>query len=120
MRAPTTRTRPVVRARVQHTPGKMNKLEQSYAQELRIKLLAGEISDYKFEPIKLKLAPNTTYSPDFLVITNDGEMQLHEVKGYWEDDARVKIKVAAEMFWMFKFIAIQRDKSVWRYEEFGG
>jgi hypothetical protein len=27
----------------------------------------------------------------------DGQLQAHEVKGHWEDDARVKIKVAASL-----------------------
>lgn len=50
------------------------------------------------------------------------EMELHEVKGYWEDDARVKIKVAAEAFWMFRFIAIKarpkKEGGGWEIEEF--
>ena len=117
---PANRIRPSVTARERHTPGKMNKLEQAYEQKLKTRLLTGEIVDYKFEPMKLKLADNTTYTPDFLVITSDGEMQLHEVKGYWEDDARVKIKVAAAIFWMFRFVAVQREKVVWKYEEFKG
>lgn len=33
-----------------------------------------------------------------------GELEMHEVKGFWEDDARVKIKVAAS-FYPFSFIA---------------
>jgi len=111
---------PKVKARERHIPGKMNKLELDYAQRLKTRLLAGEIVDFKFEPMKLKLADNTTYTPDFMVITNEGEMQLHEVKGHWEDDARVKIKVAAAMFWMFKFIAVQRERTIWKFEEFKG
>ncbi len=116
----TSSVRPSVKARERHILGKMNKLEQAYEQRLKTRLLTGEIVDYKFEPMKLKLADNTTYTPDFLVITSDGEMQLHEVKGYWEDDARVKIKVAAAIFWMFRFVAVQREKVVWKYEEFKG
>ena len=38
---------------------------------------------------------------------SSGELQAHESKGHWEDDARVKIKVAAEKF-PFQFIAITK------------
>ena len=40
-------------------------------------------------------------------------------KGFWEDDARVKIKVAAEVF-PFRFVAITRSKDGWKEEDFGG
>ena len=32
------------------------------------------------------------------------QMEMHEVKGFWQDDARVKIKVAAQMY-PFRFLA---------------
>ena len=31
----------------------------------------------------------------------------HEVKGYWQDDAKVKIKVAAEMY-PLRFVAVRK------------
>ena len=34
----------------------------------------------------------TYYNPDYLVIY-PGHFEIHEVKGFWRDDARVKIKV---------------------------
>lgn len=36
----------------------------------------------------------------------DGVMEMHEVKGFWTDDARVKIKVAADQY-PFRFIAFK-------------
>ena len=36
----------------------------------------------------------------------DGTLECHEVKGHWEDDARVKIKCAAEKF-PFRFVAMK-------------
>lgn len=79
--------------------------------------MAGVVKHWEFEPIKLKLAERTTYTPDFLVVTDD-QVECHEVKAWWEDDARVKIKVAAEKYWFFKFVAITRLKGVWQYEDF--
>jgi len=98
--------------------GKMNKTEERYATMLKYRMLAGEIAWYAFEPLKLRLAKNTYYEPDFLVMTNEGYLEFHEVKGFWRDDARVKIKVAAEAFPFFRFVAVQYVKKAWKYENF--
>jgi hypothetical protein len=95
----------------------MNKTESAYAAHLELRKRAGEILDYRFEPLKLRLAPNTFYTPDFLVIT-PAQAEIHEVKGFWEDDARVKIKVAAESFPWFQFVAVMRKGSMWDIERF--
>ena len=59
--------------------------------------------------------------PDFMVMLADGQLQAHEVKGYWTDDARVKIKVAAALF-PIEFIAIKKkakkDGGGWEKEMF--
>lgn len=91
----------------------MNKLEAQYRDSLEMMARAGEIRSFMFEPVKLRLADRTTYTPDFMVIGNNDILELHEVKGFWEDDARVKIKVAAEMFPMFLFKAFTRKKGMW-------
>lgn len=100
-----------------HKRGQMNKLEAAYAARLESLKLAGEIADYRFECIKLRLADNTFYAPDFIVLRADGVFEVHEVKGHWEDDARVKIKVAAGLY-PFKFIAARKQKGAWVFEEF--
>jgi hypothetical protein len=94
----------------------MNKTEAAYDAHLwglRCRLYVW----HKFEAIALKLAKDTRYTPDFAVQTVSGIIELHEVKGFWRDDARVKIKVAAAMF-PFKFIAITRKGGEWKTEEF--
>ena len=97
--------------------GHMNKTETAYAQNLEIIKRAGEIAWYLFEGIKLRLADNTFYSPDFIVMAANGLIECHEVKGFWTDDARVKIKVAASIF-PFRFIAIKKSKQGWEEEAF--
>ena len=72
------------------------------------------------EAVKLRLADKTFYTPDFVVIRADGGIELHEVKGHWEDDARVKIKVAATQHPWFRFLAVKAGKTGWQYETFGG
>ena len=106
------------RARPQPIPGTMNKTEQAYASHLRTLMLAGEVNSYEFEPLKLRLADKTFYTPDFMVVRKDGLIELHEVKGFWEDDARVKIKVAAKQHWMFTFVGVQRKGAHWSLEAF--
>lgn len=96
-------------------PGTMNKLEEKYSLYLNGLKTTGEIIDYRYEAIKLRLADKTFYTPDFAVFYPD-RIELHECKGHWEEDARVKWKVAAEMHWMFKFVAIRWVKKQWEFE----
>jgi len=95
----------------------MNKTEAAYSHELEALRNVGEILWYKFEAVKLRLADNTFYSPDFAVMYKDGMLAMHEVKGFWEDDARVKIKVAASLS-PFTFVAVRRFGKGWEYEQF--
>lgn len=86
--------------------GQMNKTEALYAAHLNTLSFSGEVAWYKFEGMKFRLADNTFYTPDFCVMLTDGTVELHEVKGFWQDDAKVKIKVAADMY-PFRFIAVK-------------
>jgi hypothetical protein len=101
--------------------GEMNKTEAAYAAYLEMQRIGGMVAWYKFESVKLRLADKTFYSPDFAVMLSSGELQMHEVKGFWQDDARVKIKVAAELY-PFQFIAFQplpkKAGGGWKQEEF--
>ena len=114
------------RARVPRTPGLMNKAEARYALELTKQRQDGVISDWAYEPEKLRLADKTFYTPDFRVILPDGCVEFHEVKVYWkragrvgwEDDARVKIKVAAELH-PYVFVAVWLGANGYEYEYIG-
>lgn len=97
--------------------GEMNRTEQAYSDHLEIRKRAGELAWFRFEGLKFRLADNTFYTPDFSVMLANGEIELHEVKGYWQDDARVKVKIAAEMY-PFRFIAVKKNKTGWEYETF--
>lgn len=101
--------------------GVMNKTEALYAQELENRKFLGDVLWYKFEGVKFKLADNTHYNPDFAVMLENGQVEIHEIKGWWQDDAKVKIKVAASMY-PFRFIAIKakakKDGGGWSIEEF--
>lgn len=87
--------------------GQMNATEFEYYEVLGSRKFAGEIAWIKFEGLKLRLADNTFYTPDFAVMLTSGQMQCHEVKGHWQDDARAKIKIAADLY-PFEFIAVRK------------
>lgn len=98
-------------------PGQMNKTEAKYAALLELRKHAGEITWYKFEAINLRLADRTFYAVDFLVMLASGELEAHEVKGFFTDDALVKIKVAASIF-PFRFVAVKLVKKEWEFRDF--
>lgn len=95
----------------------MNDTEKKYAAHLELLKQGGVILKWWFECMNLRLGDNCFYMIDFLVLQSTGHLEVHEVKGYWTDDALVKIKVAAETF-PFRFVAIQRKKGEWITREF--
>lgn len=101
--------------------GQLNKTEAAYDKHLALMQHAGEIQWRKFEGLKLRLADNTFFTPDFAVMAADGVIECHEVKGFWQDDARAKIKIAADMY-PFRFIAVRvkpkKEGGGWEVETF--
>lgn len=100
-------------------PGVMNKTEERYFKNYILpEMEKGEIIDARYEEFTLKLAPSTTYTPDFWVQFKDGSAMFIEVKGgFTRDDARVKFKVAAEKFRAFRFKMVQLKNGVVIKEE---
>ena len=103
---------------------RQNKTEAAYDKRLWRLKLAGEIIDYRFEAWKLilvhgipKLRNEMSYTPDFLVVRSD-RFEFHEVKGYWKEDARLKIKMAAELYPWCRFFGVTLKNGIWRFEEF--
>ena len=107
-----------VRALGRLPTGTMNNLEKAYDAFLKAD---ATVVWHAFESIKLRLADGCFYTPDFLVMLTTGELEAREVKGHWQEDARVKIKVAASKF-PIRFIAVKprakRDGGGWSIEEF--
>ncbi|MEY2875893.1 MAG: hypothetical protein RLZZ373_3264 [Pseudomonadota bacterium] len=91
-----------VRALGRLKSGEMNKAETAYAE-----VLAGrsDVAWWKFEGVTLNIAPGVSYRPDFFVMLESGELQVHEVKGRWEDDAWRVFKVARDLY-PFDFLAM--------------
>jgi hypothetical protein len=80
------------------------------------------VSDYpaaniiKYEPIKLRIGERCWYTPDFLVVDEDGLCYFFEVKGghIW-DDSKVKFRAAQEQYPWFGFQMWQKKKGgLWK------
>lgn len=103
--------------------GEMNGLEKAFSSVLDERLAAGGIIRWDFEPIALRIAwphdgiRGSSYTPDFMVILSDGEVVFYETKGYWRDDAKVKLKVASERY-PFRFFVVTKKGGKWIEEEY--
>lgn len=115
-------------ARAAHVAGVPNATELEYARLfLEPRRLLGEIARYEFEPVTLALSERLprknrcSYTPDFRVTLPDGSYEYHEVKGYMEDDAWIKIKWACEKNPAIVFVlATRQRKGRWRIQRLGG
>jgi len=110
------------RGRTRQRQDGMNKTEARFASEVLTPLLhAGTITRWDYQPERLVLAKNTQYTPDFRVLLANGIVRFYEVKGFWEDDARVKLKLVAELH-PYEFVAVRWGKpptggpAQWMYE----
>lgn len=100
--------------------GKMNKTETAYAQRLAALKHDGQILDWRFHALRVRLADNTFYEPDFLVMTAARELQIHETKGSFTTQAgQTKIKLCAEVLPWFRVIKASHQKDgSWILQEF--
>lgn len=103
--------------------GTMNKTEAAYAALLDVDKAAGRIVDWKFHPMNVRLAANTFYEVDFLVLDADLRISIHEVKGeYTTDKGQMKIKLCAEALPWFKFLKVTKlslkNGGGWKIEEY--
>ena len=94
-----------------HVPDEMNKTEAKYANILFARRHCGEIVDYRFESVKIRLAEDKCWlTMDFAVWFPDGTVELIDVKGGGpaQEKNLIKLKVAADKYrglWRF---AIER------------
>lgn len=99
-----------------------NKSERAYDQYLDALYKQGRIAYHKFEAVTLRLGDDCRLTMDFLVIGPVGEVEFHDVKAKWksagkvriEDDARVKLSVAASTcFPFFTFKTVWLENGTW-------
>lgn len=97
----------------------MNKTESAFAAYLQERQYSGAIVWWKFHPMRVRLAKNTYYEIDFLVMAADGVLTIYETKGgYTSEKGQMKIKLCAEALPVFKMVKASRKNGVWNFEEF--
>jgi hypothetical protein len=96
---------------------RMNKLEADFEQTFLMGLPHG------FEELTFRLGGDCRYTPDFWVMEGDGVLALVECKGFWRDDAKAKLRVAAERYPNFRWKAFRKlpksQGGLWQMERFG-
>lgn len=90
--------------------GSMNKTEADFSLGLEGQKRNGEIRDYKFESVKVRIGEGCWYCPDFVVQLPSGEIIFKEVKGFLRDDARVKFLAAKEQHQWAEWEMWRKDK----------
>lgn len=100
--------------RVRRPGGGPNKLESAFLASID----PARVMRHLYEPITFRLAGQCRYTPDVFVVpmglddAEDRRFTFIEVKGRWfTDDSKVKIKVAASMFPMFRWLLVFRSGS---------
>ena len=101
----------------------MNKTEAAYSRHLAHLVQSGEVIDWKFHPLRVRLAKNTFYEVDFLVLHSDLRVAVHETKGgFTTDKGQMKIKLCAEALPWFRMIKVTKLPAKlgggWKLEEF--
>lgn len=82
----------------------LNNLERAWLVEMRRR----NYQEIGIQSHTLKLADMCRYTPDFFALV-DGVPTFFEVKGFMRDDAQVKLKVAARLHRIFKFVLVTRE-----------
>lgn len=96
-------------AKVKLPPGTMNRSEERYAEEsLEPRRRAGEILTWQYQPVRLRLARESIFTPDFGLLRSDGVYTLQDFKGFQEIAALVRIKVAASLYWWWAFELVSK------------
>ncbi len=95
-------------------PRGMNSWEKQYAGWLATMQAGGEVLWWAFEPIRVRLADNSFFKPDFLVVWHDGEITADEIKGVEREAAIVRWKVAAGLIPWVTFRMLTKEGSGWK------
>jgi hypothetical protein len=95
--------------------GGMNGWEKAFADMLEMQRVTGYVKWWKYEGIKLRLADGAWFKVDFFVMYADGTTEAVEVKGHMREAARVRLRVAADLY-PWKFSIARKTKDGWSYE----
>lgn len=96
-------------------PAYRSKLEGQYASELEARRHAGMLNRWWYEPLTIHLPGKQTHKPDFLVLTNEGQLEFHQTKGWHKNmrDGLGKLKTAAAVTPWAAFLLVTRERGRW-------
>lgn len=90
---------------------------EAYGELLATLRLRGDVLWFRANPIKLRLADETYYGPNFAVMVASGHLEMHHVVDAAKNESLTTVKIAAEQF-PFRFVAVHRDDSCeWKFQE---
>ncbi|RKP44769.1 hypothetical protein D7S86_27180 [Pararobbsia silviterrae] len=103
--------------------GTMNKTEGQYADFLEEQKRIGKVLFWKFHPFNVRLANNTFYEVDWLVLPFDMVLEIHETKGgRTTDKGQLKLKLCGEVLPVFRMKKVikqtKADGGGWLIEEY--
>jgi hypothetical protein len=86
--------------------------EANYARYLKWLEERGDIAAWEYEPITFRFdgvqRGPYTYKPDFKVITHDGAVAFHEVKGWMDSASKGKLKRFAKFYPQHRLVVIDQ------------
>ena len=102
---------------------RMNGTEKAYGEFLDERKRTGAVRFWKFHPMRVRLADNTFYEVDFIVVPDDFVLEIHETKGgFTTDKGQLKLKLCGEALPCFRmFKVIRQPKKAgggWLLEEY--
>jgi hypothetical protein len=109
--------RPSPKGKPRRTPGTMNRLEAKYATLLDERKGKGEVADWWFEAVAFRIGERCFWHPDFLVMLADGTLEIHDTKGFVQDDATVKARAVAAKFPFVVYHCTWSKKGGWKWKQ---
>ncbi len=95
-----------------------NQLEQDFREYCSGLTNGAEIWQFWRKPFILRIGPDMTFEPDFLVRDWTNQCYAIDTKGpFSREDSRIKIKVAAEKYPLWRWLIVTRTNGIWRAKE---
>jgi len=88
---------------------KLNKLEAAWLAVLRANTALQWVG---VQCLTVKIGDDCRFTPDFAAIDRSGKLLAYETKGFFRDDAKVKLKAAARQYPWIEFVLVTRTKGV--------
>lgn len=103
----------------QHPYGRYkSKTEMLYADELLLQEGEGLVTWWDYEPWTMVIVESNgkkcRYTPDFVVLLNDGKLRCVEIKGFVREAARIRFLAAQERYPFLDFVMLGRDNGQWK------